>query len=168
MTLAGDGSIVLAGWNDTHAMIARLWRDDAPAATISARTRTQPGSSAYRFTVTYRADSGVDVASLNNSDLYITARNFERVRAILVDAQTSSDGLVTATYKMKPPGGSWDTNDNRRYTLRLRSHQVADKAGHFAEARIIGTFLVRIRSDAASSAVPMALAPLHPDDWLLP
>src|SRR5207247_149964 len=46
----------------------------------------------------------------------------------------------TATYRITPPGGSWDGPDTGTYTLTLQSGQVLDTSGAPVPAGFIGAF----------------------------
>src|SRR5439155_3981894 len=104
---------------------------------------SQPGGAAYDFVVTFRDDTAISVASLGNGDVRVTGPNgFSSLPTFLgVDLNTNGT-LRSATYRLIPPGGSWDATDNGAYTVSLEPNQVADTAGNFALASALGQFYV--------------------------
>ena len=47
----------------------------------------------------------------------------------------------TATYRITPPGGTWNPADAGTYTVTQQATQVSDTAGNFRPADTLGTFL---------------------------
>jgi hypothetical protein len=151
-----DGSILVGGVESGYSAVARLWRDDAPATTLSRPALTRPGTNPYRFQVTWRDDDAVDVSSLDNSDLRVLAPDGSTLRAYLVSLDHYTNGaLRTATYHVPPRGGAWEPGDNGVYTVQLVSNRVADVEGNLAPGRVLGAFHVRI-SGSSPAARPFS------------
>jgi len=132
--------------------LARLFSSAGPVAVAHARRITQAGTTACRFTVTYRDDGQVDRSTIDSDDLRVVLPDGSTRKVRLVDIATTSDsGIRVATYRFPAPGGTFDRSDNGVYTIRLRGHEVADTKGHFAAPRAIGTFTVRIAKLAQST-----------------
>jgi uncharacterized delta-60 repeat protein len=146
---SSDGSILMgrsAGHfveDDHHILVSRFWRDEAPVANYVPHNRSSGGTTALRFTIAWRDDDGVDASSIDNGDVQIITPGGAKLRAI-VEGRQMLNGQLVVTYKMKPPGGTWRSSANGRYTVRLLSNRVADTAGNFTRGRTLGTFRVRV------------------------
>ena len=121
-----------------------------PAAASSPANVTAGGATTYAFTVTYTDATGVDAATLDGNDILVTGPGTFSQPVAFVSA-TSSGTSRTATYRITPPGGSWDFADNGTYTLTLQPGQVADTAGNAgpAAATKVGSFTVNVPSPFA-------------------
>jgi hypothetical protein len=132
----------------------------APTAKLTAADvgQTALGATAYTFTVTYTAVAGgaVDAATLGSKNVLVFGANgFENgVLAEFVSATPAGNGSpLTATYKLTPPGGSWDSKDSGTYGLFIDSNQVKAVGGVPVSAEALGQFSVSL-TDAP--AVPPA------------
>jgi len=145
VTLANDGSILIAGQANDAMFLSRYWRDEAPAAQLNAVNLKKPLAGSYRFGISVRDDAAVDVSSIDSSDLRIIAPDGSSLRAYFMGTDRTDDGpLCGAQYKLAAPGGSWGPQDNGHYQVRLLSNHISDVAGNFSGGRLIGTFIVRI------------------------
>jgi len=162
---ANDGSLLLAaqsgqaGTGATFSNDVRLYRlfaGDAPAAQLHAvRNLKREREASYRFTIQYRDDDGVNVASLGDDDITVAlpGGGGRRRKARLLDTELSDGGrVVTATYRVTAPDGVWDAGDNGIYAVRLERRSVRDSNGVAAAQRQIGVFHVAI----APSGTPIA------------
>jgi hypothetical protein len=92
--------------------------------------------------VTYD-DVGINVASLDSSDIRVTGPNAFSQLATLVSIDSSTNGSPrTATYKINAPSGTWNATNNGLYTVALQSGQVSDISGNFGNPGTVGNFLV--------------------------
>ncbi len=130
-----------------------------PTAAATATTLTTAGTSPYTFTVTYTDNVAVDATSISgtglpaDSDIAVTNAAGVSQLATLVSVTPAGSGPVrTATYRISPPGGTWDSADNGLYTIALRPSQVRDINGNFALAADIGSFTVTIPTTPPSGA----------------
>jgi hypothetical protein len=102
---------------------------------------TASNGTAYTITVTYSDDVAIDASTLNTGDVRVTGRNGFNALATFVGVDAATNGSPrTATYRITPPGGSWDVADVDAYTVSLEPNQVADIVGDFAAATSLGTF----------------------------
>jgi Domain of unknown function (DUF4347)/Legume lectin domain/Beta xylosidase C-terminal Concanavalin A-like domain len=116
----------------------------APTAQLAAPNVTT-GSNSYSFNVTYSDATAVKVSSLDSTDVQVTGSGGFSQLATLVSVDAASDGTPrTATYRITPPGGTWDTADNGSYAVALQANQVSDTSGNLATATALGTFQVNI------------------------
>ncbi len=113
-----------------------------PTATLKAAKVTTAGATVYKFKVIYRDDVAVRASSIGNGDVKVTAKGFSQV-AKLVSKSTKA-GVVTAIYKITPPGGTWNKADNKRYSVILLANQVFDTSSNAAINNLLGTFVVAI------------------------
>ncbi|MGH7176356.1 MAG: hypothetical protein ACREJC_03150, partial [Tepidisphaeraceae bacterium] len=125
--------------------------DGAPIAQLYAPARTQSGEESYWFRVIYRDDAGVRASSLDNYDVRVYGPSgFERFARLITVEEGVSGKTVSGRYKISPPGGSWDADDDGTYTVMLRPRQVRDTAGVFARDGIIGQFQLQTETDAVA------------------
>jgi uncharacterized delta-60 repeat protein len=142
-----DGSIVVLGVRDKQVQLARYWGSDAPAAELTLkRGQRYPtaGASTFRFAVTYRDDTGIDLSTLDDLDVRVDFPDGSKHRARVHSHQVAADGQVHVLYKVSAPGGSWDAADNGSYRIRVRAGQVGDKNGHLMPQLTLGKFHVNL------------------------
>jgi hypothetical protein len=167
LTVGTDGSILVGGdevpvdsqGEDISTLqqftVARLWREDAPAALFHSVTLRKSKTAPLQFQIDYRDDERVKLSTLDDRDLQIVLPDGSTKKAYLLRTSVSHDSsLITATYKVSASDGKWSSNDNGSYTVRLRSRQVSDTSGNFSSSRTLGAFRVSI--PAAPSIVAAA------------
>ncbi len=129
---------VTADANDTTPPVAAL--TSAPNVTVA-------GATFYEFQVTYTDDIAVDISSIDSFDLLAWGPGLGE-RPQLVSIDLASDGSpCVATYRITPPGGSWDASDNGTYWFETwqESYSVCDTAGNsIPEETWVGQFVVNI------------------------
>ncbi len=133
--------ITVSGVNDAPAV-----GGVAAAGVVDADT----GETAYDFTVTFTDDAAINVATLDSSDVYVTTPGAATIAAAFVSVDAAGNGTPrTATYRIVPPGGSWDVTDNGTYTIGIYASQVGDEeAATVAASANIGTFVVALETTA--------------------
>ncbi len=160
----GPGFVRRFGPPDVGAF--ELAAPGVPTALAAAADVTAAGGTAYTFTVTYSDDTAVAVGSLGDGDVRVTGPNGFTAPASLVGVDTNTDGTPrTATYRVTPPGGSWDGADAGTYTVSLESGQVTDAAGNAVPAgpltafRVVlpGTLVVSNADDSGPGSLRAAL-----------
>lgn len=135
--------------------IAAAGETTAPTGTLSA-TNVTTTASAYNFTVTYADASGISVTSLGNGNIRCTGPNGYDAAAEFISIDVAGNGTPrTATYRITPPGGTWNATDNGTYTLTLLGGQVTDTLGNAISLSTLGTFTVTI---PLSSTPPVVAA----------
>ena len=163
VALGYDGSVIVAGTggpNGASLTAARRWRDAGPLGQIQANGPITAANSVggYRFQVVWRADDGIDVSSLDSSDLVVVSPAGSKRRAAFLGSATLADGRVVANYKIAPPNGlRWTADDAGRHVVRVLNGHVGDLGGDRVDGRYLGEFMVNLPS-ATRSAVPMGLA----------
>jgi Ca2+-binding RTX toxin-like protein len=125
-----------------------------PTPKLSAISNiTNSGGTSQTLTVTFSQSSGVDVSSLDNSDLVVNWSG-GAIGASFISATPTGNGTPgTATYSLTPPGGTWDILDNGTYTVNLQASQVKDVVGNFYAASNLGTFSVNVAAPAPTPPV---------------
>ena len=161
-TVTTNGSSALANGVRTIAATQTTSDGESPASpalpvtidTIGPAASSNPpavyggGATAYLFGVTYDDEVGVDGGSFDSSDVRVTGPNGFNQLASFVAAAAPSGGTRSATYRVTPPGGSWDAADNGTYTVAVAAGQVRDTAGNFVAAGAVGTVDGRDRGAA--------------------
>ncbi|MDM8528045.1 FG-GAP-like repeat-containing protein [Anaerolineales bacterium HSG24] len=114
--------------------------------TASDVTTSNYGETSYDFTVQYTDNEAVNISSLDDNDVTVTGV----VSSTFVSVDNGSNGTPrTSTYRITPPGGSWDKDDNGTYTIGVASDQVLDNNGMPVAANSnIGSFTVNISAQA--------------------
>ncbi|PAX52697.1 PA14 domain-containing protein, partial [Brunnivagina elsteri] len=113
----------------------------APTALLNSPISPTSGTTSYDFTVSYNDDTGINVSSLDSTDIRVTNTNGFNQLATFVSATPSGNGTPrTATYRITAPGGTWDAADIGSYTVALQANQVSDISDNFAAASNLGNF----------------------------
>lgn len=111
------------------------------------------GGAAHEFTVRYYDQTGVDAATIDSGDVEVRGpAGFTQIATLAgigAETATTAGTARTATYRITPPGGSWDASDGGRYRIFLQTGQVRDTAGNDFPAGDIGSFLVLLNDPAA-------------------
>jgi hypothetical protein len=154
---APDGSLVIGGQSgilsptgrtDTRSFVAgRLIISPGPAVQLVPRTLKESSSYLY-ITVLIRDPDGVDLTSLDDSDLkLLDADGIGRRFRFFSSADVNGDGkYIAARYRIKGPNNSaWTRAANGTYEVRLQRKQIADINGNVATAQPLGTVRVNIR-----------------------
>lgn len=130
-----------------------------PTRSLKAAGVTRAGARAYTFSVTYRDPSLVSAASIGNRDVYVIGPRGYRAYGILVSKKPAVDSAtIVATYRITPPGRSWDRSDNGIYTVMMSPRQVADILGNFVASGKAGAFKVNIGASTARFAAARMVA----------
>ncbi|MEG4208189.1 Ig-like domain-containing protein, partial [Microcoleus sp. Pol7_A1] len=104
--------------NTAATQLVRTADVTAPTASLGTISNiATAGGTSQTLTVTFSDSSGVDVSSLDNSDLVVNWSG-GTIPSAFVSVDTNSNGTPrTATYSLTPPGGSWDDTDNGSYAV---------------------------------------------------
>ena len=115
-----------------------------PTATIAAPDITSPGGLAEIITVLYGDPIAVNAATISPANLTVTGPGGPlTVTAASANGPTAS--VLTATYAVAAPHGTWSNADNGSYTVALKAGQVADINGNLAGGAS-GSFTINIPS----------------------
>ena len=124
--------------------------NNLPTASLIANDLTTEGGATYEFSVIYSDDNGIDVTSLDKSDLLVTGVNGFSQLGTLVSVDSNDNGSPrTAVYSINAPGDGWSEADQGTYTITLQSNQVSDTSGNFALEASLGNFNVDILNAGA-------------------
>lgn len=157
-----NGEVARVDYIEFVPVVAPPADTTAPTASLSAQTlnTTAGANTPYTFTVTYTDNLGVNVSSLDSSDIQVSGPNGLSQLATFVGVNTNSNGTPrTATYQLNAPGGSWDSNEAGTYNLSLRSNQVSDPSGNFATSGSLGSFQVNVTSAPPPGTANYSTAP---------
>ncbi|HTK76010.1 MAG TPA: choice-of-anchor Q domain-containing protein [Gemmataceae bacterium] len=102
---------------------------------------TASGATTYTFTVQYVDSTGISVSTLNTNDIRVTGPGGFNQIATFVSVDVGTNGSPrTATYRITPPGGSWDNADNGTYQASLQAGEVLSVGGVAVPAAPVGSF----------------------------
>lgn len=128
-------------------------------AFASGATLRASGGTTQDFTVRYYDVTGINTATLDNSDIQVTGPGGFSQTATLVSVggqlATTSGTARTVTYRSAAPGGTWDAGDSGTYRISVRTTQVRDTLGNYVPAGEVGTFQVLIDNPAALNIAQM-------------
>jgi hypothetical protein len=121
-------------------------------ATTTNVDASEIGQMSYSFTVLYADPTGtnqgikvVDDVINKNDVVRVTGPNGFDQLATYESIDNATDGTPrTATYSIKPPGGSWSNLASGIYTVSLEANKVFDFDGNAIAAGPLGTFMVGI------------------------
>ena len=113
---------------------------------VAANVTTGRGTT-YSFTVSFYDDQGINITSIDGSDIRVTGPGGFNQLATLVSVTPAGNGSPrTATYQIIPPGGAWNSADNGTYTIALEANQVFDTDGNPVGAISLGSFLASLNN----------------------
>ena len=110
-----------------------------PTAVATTTNVTIAGGTSYSFTVRYVDDGEIDVITLDSNDVRVTGPGGFSVGATFVSVNIHTNGTPRiATYRIVPPGGSWNSIDNGTYNvvmqgLGLRWHGQCRRARQYRQ-----------------------------------
>ncbi len=126
----------------------------APTAGSLATPAFTQGGTTYTFTLVLSDNLAIDMSSLDGNDIRVSGPSGFSQLAALGGVSPATDGTPrTATYRITPPGGTWDSADSGTYTVSLEANQVNDTAGSAAVASTLGIFEVNL--------IHRGLSPVH-------
>jgi hypothetical protein len=129
----------LAGQTGTRS--PTVTANPGPAAVLAANPVRNASGSTYDFTVTYTDSNAVNVSSLGNADVRVTGPSGFNQTATYMGVDVGVNGSPrVATYRITPPGGTWNPADDGTYTVSMEASQVSDALGNFSASGSIGTF----------------------------
>src|SRR4051794_18193283 len=104
--------------------------DDAASffASISAADVKAAGGNTTTVTVRYQDNAGVDTASIDASDLVVTAPDGSGLSVSNVSVDGTDPTSVVASYVVASPA-DWSTSSNGQYTVALPAGAVTGSAG---------------------------------------
>jgi hypothetical protein len=99
-----------------------------PESTIEPVDPVVNGASNLKFTVNYSDNVSVDASDIGTGNVVVTGpNNFNEMATFVSKIPHGGDKpLISATYSIPAPGGSWDPTDNGDYTITMNGEQVSD------------------------------------------
>ncbi|MGJ8696811.1 MAG: hypothetical protein ACSHYF_10860 [Verrucomicrobiaceae bacterium] len=121
-----------------------------PRVEVTGAEVNTPGEEALEFQVHFSDPSELVISGIEAQQLTAMNRQgqvFPLERTDLAVTADFSAGAI-ATYRMEPPGGSWDVEDRGRYQLLLSQPElVADTLGNHLLRPLIGHLTVNIHPE---------------------
>ena len=149
VTNAGDGfALDHANWADARLLVANPSDSTPPTAILTADDLSESTSSPYQFTVTYSDEDGVNLGTIDDSDIQVIGPNGFSQLAQLVGITSATDNTsVEATYAITAPDSIWNWNDRGNYSFSLLAGEIQDSLGDAAILdTALGSFTVSIAS----------------------
>ncbi len=146
----------------TPAVVANV----APTATLNSAPAVTDATAGptYDFVVNYADDVALDATSFGVGDVLVTGPNGFSQLATLVSAAPAGNGTPrTVTYRIVPPGGTWNFADNGVYTIAMQANQVFDSVGAPVAPGLLGTFPATLTLVIPDTARPTAVLSSAPD-----
>lgn len=121
-----------------------------PRVTIRGASVTEESSEPLQFTVEFFDDGELFFDGIEAQVITVMNRQGEVVELDRTSLDLTADRSVAAlaTYRMEPPGGTWDTEDRGRYRIFLSEPEfVRDLYGNSLVDPFIGYLTVEIEPD---------------------
>jgi hypothetical protein len=121
----------------------------APTGTLVNHPNVTGTASFYDFTIRWDDDTAIDIATLQTGNVFVSGPGGDIVPEF-VSVDTHTNGTPrTATYRLTPPGGSWDNADNGTYHVWTDDPPLAvfDTSGNPVATGDIGTFTVTVPAE---------------------
>jgi len=129
----------------------------APVAKGIASNINSARNDLHQITVEYTDNVLVDASDIGSGDIEVLLPNGGTTSATFVGKTSNVDASkITATYLVTAPGGTWEASDNGAYPIQMRSSEVSDTNGHFAETKRIGRFVVNVPDNERPKAIATA------------
>ena len=125
----------------------------APTATLIARELVDL-SQPYTFSIAYTGNVEIDATTIDENDVIVTAPDGTVLPVTSVSTEaTIGDGIVTATYSVAAPGGSWQQSDRGSYSVAIAAEQVQDINGNAVAAVALGNFALNYAHTPSATGV---------------
>ncbi len=117
---------------------------DPPVAEVGAIPNVDRNSNltVYEFTVLYSDDTAVNVGTLDSLDIRVMGPGLDVLATFVSSSPDTNAELVTATYRITPPGGTWDVVDEGDYSVSIELGQVTDTVDNPVAAHELHVFKV--------------------------
>jgi len=110
----------------------------------------------YTFTIVFSDNQGMLPTTMDNDDILVTGPNgFSQLAQFVSLDNTTAGSPRIATYRITPPGGTWDPTDDGVYTITMVAGQVTDAQGNPVTGGVIGTFTVRVGAGGGGPLGPL-------------
>ena len=134
-----------------------------PTASTNAPDVTNAGGTEYSFQVTYNDNISMNVNSFDDLNVEVVGPGGFDENGIFVTVDNVTNGPQrTATYRITPPGGTWDGFDNGAYRIIARNGRIDDTNGNSVAAGEIGSFLVDVPFNDSTAPI-VTLENVSPD-----
>ncbi len=139
-------NFVAGGTLGTFAVAVPAPSAGAPTATFTAIPSIDAaGGDHVNIVVTYVDDVALQPATISTSNITVTGPGGAPLTVTGLQTQGSGQ-LITATYTVAAPGGSWAASANGAYTVSIAAGSVLDSGGTAVAAGPVGSFGVNISS----------------------
>lgn len=134
----------VAGVSTPTLLDIRFQLPDFAAPTFTSETGTA-GVLPFQFFIVWRDNVGLDISSIQASDLIINGPALTNSAAVFIGGTANNEGtVVSGLYQVSPPGGDWEPNENGVYTVTIAASKVKDRAGNFVPEGVLGQFEIRV------------------------
>ena len=148
LTVDQNGNPRLAGTNyDIGSTEHIIGPPSAVVGALANVTVDNGSTNPYQFTITYTAESKMNRSTIGDAlEVQVTPTGGSPIDAVFVSANSAIDApVITATYKITPPDGTWDPTDFNNYTVSILDSSVYDTDGLPVTANAsLGSFIVNV------------------------
>ena len=114
------------------------------ATTLTDLSLMEGETTQSTVSVTYTDDIGIDVASLDVSDIRIASPTGNLTPSAFNVNNNTNGTPRTVTYTFDAPGGNWAPGDTGTYNVFLENNQVSDTSNNAATGVQLGSFEVNV------------------------
>jgi hypothetical protein len=128
---------------------------EVPRAKLLSVSPIVAGATQTEIRMEYTDNAAVNVATIAPANLRVTGPSGQTLMVTSVTTDQPRNGTPRiATYRVQPPGGTWDSSDNGLYTIFVVEGQVQDTSDNLVLADKYGDFRVDLATiDPAPRAV---------------
>ena len=124
--------------------------DNSDIVTLNLSTNS---TSTANFSVTYADNQKINAATIDASDVTVTASNGTVVPVTLTGTNGGRGKSHTAIYSIAAPGGTWDAADVGNYTVAVNAGAVSDTSGNATSAKTLGKLALNVLTPTSDGVI---------------
>jgi len=133
---SSGSAIALGGRSDPSGLVAALSFANGANSGVARHVHS------YTITVQYSDASGINLSSVDGSNLLITGPNGFSANAQFVHVKSKGRTAAMATYRVTNAVGNFTAAQAGTYTIQLEPYQVLDSQRNASAGGILGTFAI--------------------------
>ena len=124
--------------------------DNSDTVTLNLATNS---TAKANFSVTYADNREIDPATIDASDITVTAPNGTVVPVTLTGTNGGRGKSHTAIYSIAAPGGTWDAADVGNYTVAVNAGAISDVSGNKTPAKTLGKLALNVLTPTSDGTI---------------